>query len=399
MFRILRGLLMHAGLLTIVGCSPSTTVKMTYTSQPRAELTRGGSSAVRVAVKPISAHWSSQEAGGNLLLPSGPISWTWTYHDSSGAHQTGTYTLSASSPLYETADAKVWGEKLRSAVIDLLRKHGGRRVKIVERERMDLYWDEMDRKLASSVKSHGNPEATQWDDVDLFVVGNIEGRSTLRQEYKNPTKPLGFVAGFAPVVGGALEYELSRPKPYYQRTITLAGNLRLVDAATGRTWDTHEISAQTLEEEKSYPFKDASRLSMPPEEGIIRDILDQEVRKFCAAIVPITFEHDWKVKSSANENSQLGVKYLRAGDDAAALAAFERALADNPDDDRSCFGAGVACERLGRLHDARRYYRDALMACDKRSIDAKDHEHQYEQALRSVEHRIRNGGRVMAGSM
>lgn len=398
MARAAWGVLVGVGLAFAIGCSQSTTVKMSYMSRPRAELTRGGSSPVRIAVKPISARWSSQEAGGNLLLPSGPISWTWTYQDSSGAHQTGTYTFSASSPVYETADARLWREKLRSAIIDLIRKHGGRRIEIIERERMDLYWDEMDRKLAGSVKSHGDPEATQWDDVDLFVVGNIEGRSTLRQEYKNPTKPLGYLAGFAPVVGGVLESELSRPKPYYQRTITLAGNLRLVDAATGRTWATHEISAQTLEEEKSYPFKDASRLSMPPEEKIIRDMLDQEIRKFCGAIVPITFEQEWRVKSSANENSQLGVKYLRVGDNAAALAAFERALADNPDDDRSCFGAGVACENLGRLDDARRYYRDAVMACDDRTIDNKDPEAQYEKALRRVEYRIRNGGRVTPDS-
>ena len=58
-----------------------------------------------------------------------------------------------------------------------------------------------------------------------------------------------------------------------------------------------------------------------------------------------------------------GVRVMRAaetpGEFESALRSLKQALADDPDDHRSHFAAGVCCEKLGNMAEARRHYKTA----------------------------------------
>jgi hypothetical protein len=374
--------------IAIIGCSHSTTVPISYTTQPRGDIPIAGDSPIRVAVMPINADWRVTETNGDVFRRYGPINWTWSYYDGYGVRRTASYEFRASSQDYDTRDAQLWGSKLHGAVQQLLERHGRGRLKIVERRRMDLMAEERDLQFVGLVESQGDPEEIQWSGVDAYVVGEIAGKTAVRWERKNPYRAGRFISRFIPGVGGVIANELDRERLYFQRVITIAGNLRMIDASTGREWAVHEISLQDVEEEKSYPFKDASMMSMVPEEQVIQRLLDDEVKMFCSQLVPLEFTYRYKIKSSHNEDSQAGVKLLRAGDAENALAAFERAITADAGDDRSLFGAGVACELLRRYREACDYYRSAVLACDEHDIDSDDEEAQYQQALHRCQQRL-----------
>lgn len=66
------------------------------------------------------------------------------------------------------------------------------------------------------------------------------------------------------------------------------------------------------------------------------------------------------VPASSDNNSQMGVNYLKIGDYREARACFERAVAEDPEDHRSHFGLGVSCEATGDLGAAVTHYEKAL---------------------------------------
>jgi Flp pilus assembly protein TadD len=65
------------------------------------------------------------------------------------------------------------------------------------------------------------------------------------------------------------------------------------------------------------------------------------------------------IKPSSDKNSIAGVNALVTDDYEAAVGHFKQAIAADPSDHRSCFGAGVACEKLGRRDEARKFYKQA----------------------------------------
>ena len=50
---------------------------------------------------------------------------------------------------------------------------------------------------------------------------------------------------------------------------------------------------------------------------------------------------------------------------AQALTSLKQAIAEDPDDHRSLFAAGVCCEKLNKTAEARKYYRQAASLSSK----------------------------------
>ncbi len=65
------------------------------------------------------------------------------------------------------------------------------------------------------------------------------------------------------------------------------------------------------------------------------------------------------MRPGKHEMSAAGVRALVVDDYETALANFKEAVAAEPNDHRSLFGAGVACEKLKRYDEALRYYKQA----------------------------------------
>jgi Flp pilus assembly protein TadD len=89
--------------------------------------------------------------------------------------------------------------------------------------------------------------------------------------------------------------------------------------------------------------------------------------------MPCRIDITMNVTSSRNEYCIRGVRLLRAEEFEGAYSNFIDALAQNPNDHRAAYGAGLACEASGRLDEALKYYKQACAGQENATYrDARD---------------------------
>jgi len=160
------------------------------------------------------------------------------------------------------------------------------------------------------------------------------------------------------------------------RNITVQTDFKLVDSATGKNWVTYSPKAYSqTDRTKASPFFGSSKTEaeMTPRDEIIAAAVEQGARVFVSRFIPCEVTHEIEVESSGNEACIQGVKYLRGDMNAEAHAQFRAAIAEDPDDDKAVFAAGVACELLGRHAEALDYYKRAcVLKAEPQYLDAKN---------------------------
>ena len=286
-------------------------------------------------------------------------------------------------------NARIWDDALRSEVRKLLAEYArkaGVKLVLVDRDHLKQRLDERDLSVIGLTP--GDPE--DWKGAELGVDAFIFARLNIDTVYESSYKKLipgDFLDGVIGGIPGRIVGGLFKPKHRVRRTMTLEGDLQLVDGRTGRIWATHDISQQWVENEKSL-FRDKDVMDLEPEEERIRQALRAAASEFVGMFFPVPRRFEIYVRSSSNDFAKMGARALRVQDYEQALEFFQAALREKPDDHRSLFGAGVACEALGRLDEALRYYKKAVFACDKRKIDEDDDEYQYTLAVRRVRRRL-----------
>jgi len=160
---------------------------------------------------------------------------------------------------------------------------------------------------------------------------------------------------------------LHKRMPRADKVRTVARDLSIkgvviLSRLNGRAEFTHRVDATQLDEEEAGALlgSDKSERDLPPQSQVISGMITSIAREVVAALIgmeaPPIEEH---IKSSSNENCRTGVVYLGAEDWEAALREFQAALAVDPEDDRAHYGAGLACEKLGRLEEAFSHYSKA----------------------------------------
>ncbi len=123
--------------------------------------------------------------------------------------------------------------------------------------------------------------------------------------------------------------------------------------------------SQDYVETSASPFFGSSQTekNMPPRDQVIAGMIEDQMFDFLQKFVPVSRKYVVEAMSSRHEMSVAGVRALNAAatdsDYQQALGMFKQALADDPDDHRSQFAAGVCCEKLGNMTQARRYYKTA----------------------------------------
>ncbi len=380
-------------LLPGIGCTTSTQVGLEYVVQPdHPEIFQDEGPPLRVCVADVAVDWRVHEQGPYSLFGGGMYRWTYT----DGTGRIYENSLEVSSGPFTRRDGEMWQNALRSQIAAVLQERAdanGCRIELVERDQLSRMLDERDLKLADIVE--GEATELRMLPVDVFIFGEISGRTVIHKEYRSSS--WGRAAAMVPYVGGLVAAEASRPKLRLRRVMTFEGNLRVVDGANGRKWLTHAISEQRQEDKKSHMFRDVSELSLLPAESEISGMLESEVREFIGRMLPRSIAIQFELKSSSDEASQQGVRFAEVGQWADALEAFKAAILADAEDDRSLFGAGLACEQLGRFDDAEKYYRQAVMNSD--ADDADDYEHQYRTSLaRATERRRRGAAEPGAGA-
>ena len=146
------------------------------------------------------------------------------------------------------------------------------------------------------------------------------------------------------------------------RNITVTCQFQLKDPATNDIIVSHNaMPSQHFENTKSGFFFGSSKTEadMTPRDRAIGAIIEQQAKEFLCKFIPVEFSEEIRVEHSSNEDSVAGVRALIMEDYEAALGSFKQAIAADGTDHKSLFGAGVACEKLKRYDDARKYYKMA----------------------------------------
>lgn len=377
----------------VAGCGGETKrIFVEYTTQPEhveALANASPTSPVRVCVAKIDVNWRVDDPAA--VRNSQESECTWTYSDFCGRTAQGTMQTESSTEIERVRGGQLWANAVRSRIAELLTRQAtatGVSLELVDRDRLKTCLDEKDLELADIIQGNHLSERARLLPVDLFIFGTIEGQTVIRT--KMETNPALTIAGFSPY-GGSIARSLNCPKQRIQRTVTFAGNLAVHETATGRILVSHELIGQTIEDDRAKPWEsDRTELDLMPEVDRIRQKLEGEVRLFVGRLLPTSIELLYTVKSSRSKASKAAIQHLALGADEEALALFRAAMNESPGDHRSAFGAGVACERLGRLSEAEGYYRQAVTNSPGKKDKNGDGESQYLAAVQRVRERLAN---------
>ena len=273
----------------------------------------------------------------------------------------------------DVSDDAKWSELAANMVAGLLAESNTQfdvGLRFADRSNMKRLLDEKDLALSGiSDGSMATAAATM-----LSANGLICTKITVRVEKHRGAKKTVRLSSFSGLIHGRPDVRIDEATKT-SRNITVQCTFKVVDAATGRAWVTYVgDSIQHTEEGSPSRFygSDKTEADMTPRDQIIGTLVEQEVRTFVGQLVPITVELDVPIRSGKDAASAKGVRLAAAEEYDAALASFETAMVDDPENDRAAFGAGLMCECLGWYDQAESYYKRAILIDPKEEyVEAK----------------------------
>lgn len=275
-------------------------------------------------------------------------------------------------------DQKKWSEMTADLIHHHLQRASEQHsipIKLVDRQNIKLALAEKDLAAADITDSGDDIASAQLQGASAILTSKVNIKI---DKQKGKSRTISNLGAFAGRWGGGGSIGTSEVEKE-SRNITVQCQFQLKDAATnaivvGHTGD----FAQRHDKPKTSPFFGSSKTEadMTPRDKVIGDIVEDQLNAFLCKFVPIEVESVCTVKASGHEMSAEGVYALRDQAYEKALNYFKQAIAEDRDDHKSLFGAGVCCEKLERHSDASNYYRQAR--------DVKPKEEQYQAALKRI---------------
>lgn len=261
----------------------------------------------------------------------------------------------------------------------------GTQLRISDRRDTQVAFEEADLAAAgmSTRKTDSGGEVLAADGA---ILSNI---SVKMQKYAGRQRTLSGL-GLAGFGGhgwgaGAADIETSQVDTV-TRSLTVLTEFKLIDTANNQVWEHYAPRTFTATDRtKVSPIfgSGQTEAALTPEDEIIASLVDRGAREFISRLMPCRINVDTEVVSSRNRHCIQGVKLLRGEFFGQALAMFNMALSNDPDDHHAAFGAGVACEATARYHDALRYYRRACLGANSRKYrEARDRMKAYGKRIR-----------------
>ena len=221
---------------------------------------------------------------------------------------------------------------------------------------------EKDLKAAGLVDAGTAAKAGQL----LGVQGLITSKLNIRVEVKKGKKStvditsLAAAGGYHWGAGGGTA--AAREADEVSRNMTVQCSFTLMDAGTSQAIVQYSPRAfQKHDKASPGPVfgSSHSEASLDSVDAMIGELVERGVREFVSTFVPCEAEYKYYLQSGKSKASAMGVRLLRADDHDGALEQFKAALAENPEDHRSAFCAGVTCELKKDWESALKYYRQA----------------------------------------
>lgn len=165
--------------------------------------------------------------------------------------------------------------------------------------------------------------------------------------------------------GGGGDVELkTREVEGWRRTVIVQTEFSLLDQQN-RQWrylaeDSRPIVHETA---PPSPLFGASRGlgDLPALDPVIYLLVTESATHFVSDLMPVRYPINIEVHSSDGKECREGVKQLRGQFYEEAITFFKAALENNWNDHRAAYGAGVACEAMGRFDEALAFYQQACV--------------------------------------
>jgi len=297
----------------------------------------------------------------------------------------GLETIAVLDAEMDSPEDQKWSELAANRVqaqFSELNSRYGHRLRLVDRKHAKLLADERDLVAAGVAENPaGAPPpgmmATQLG-VDAFVVIRInvseeviEGRArtisgihlgSITEQFGGPSsrRPARGARGRRPPphtferrsTSGAIQ---TQEVPTVTRTIAVRPTFLLIDAVTGRTWDTYAPPAiiRTDEGDVSPLFgRGKTEADLRPRDRVIDEAIEIYASEFLRRFFPHDVGYRAEVRASENELCRQGVRLLKARAYPEAVSVLQSATEQFPDDDRAHFALGIAHAATGEVDAA-----------------------------------------------
>lgn len=151
----------------------------------------------------------------------------------------------------------------------------------------------------------------------------------------------------------------NQPNSNGEKQYAVQAEFKLVDGRTNKVWEryaprTYRLSEKVIVE----PILETNKMSnFTQREKIVARLMEKVTTEFISRIMPTQIYVEANVQSSSNSNCKKGVKLLKSKNWKEAMKSFKLALKENPNDHQAAYGAGIACEAMGKFNQAVSFYR------------------------------------------
>ncbi|RME37301.1 MAG: tetratricopeptide repeat protein [Planctomycetota bacterium] len=286
-----------------------------------------------------------------------------------------------------TTDPK-WSDLASGILMSLVnesRNRFGTNIDVTDRRDTQVTFDEADL-AAAGMSTRPGGSGGQLLAADAAILSNINVKVEKYQGRQRTLSGLN-IAGWGGHHwgGGWADIETSEVETV-TRSMTVQTEFKLVDARNNRVIAHYSPKPyHGTDRTKASPIFGSSKTEaeLTPEDEIVAELVERAAREFVSTLMPCRIDVDVTVVSSRNKHCIQGVRLLRGELYEEALSQFKLAIAENDRDHRALFGAGVACEVLGRYDEAYRYYRRACVEQEApRYVEARDRMKLYAHRIR-----------------
>jgi len=257
------------------------------------------------------------------------------------------------------------------SLISESRSQFGTNITVTERHDTQPVFDEADLAAAGISTKRGGSGGKLLG-ADGYLLSNINVKIEKHRGKQRTLSGLS-VAGWRH--GGAGDFRTSEVETV-SRNMTVQTSFKLVDSANGKVWDFFSPRTyRATDKTQASPIFGSSQTEaeLTPQDQIIGTLVERGAREFVSRLMPCRIDVETVVTSSGNKDCIAGVRNLRAENFDIALNLFRSALAEDPNDDRAAYGAGVASEAMGNFDGALRFYKRACAgANNSRYFAARD---------------------------
>ncbi len=303
--------------------------------------------------------------------------------------------LDASAQFDGTEDAdraKKWSKFSADLMEDMVQKSVtkfGTGLTLAKREDTARVLAEKDLKAAGLVDQGTAARAGQLLNVQGLITSKLNIRVEVKQGKKTTVDITSLYGGGWSHGGWGGGTAAAREADEIARNMTVQCSFALLDAATSQAIVQYSPEPfQKFDHEAPGPVFGSSKseASLDSVDAIIGELVKQGTREFVSMFVPCETTYKYFLQSGSAKASAMGVRLLRADDFDGALQQFKAALAEEPNDHRSAFCAGVTSELKGDWEGALKYYRQASAMPD---VDKKEMEMYLAAKTRVAAHKDR----------